>query len=334
MSIGYDLDISSEKGATLKANFSGIQGGKVDKENLSLSIFAFKNRSAQRIFSFHLNFSEIQNLYHFLNEISLIRDSENSHSASFIESTKDIKDILKGLECLDLNTCKAVLEKCGDKKVQTILESLSGIELEDLSATFKKKHHESELVNLEKLLELEDEGQITTTIKEHSELSAYVAGQPEKIFQNWIEKNLWIFGVEYIQKHDARKIGISSEADCIMESMDGFLDLIELKRPSAEILKYDSDHKSYYPHSDLSLAIGQCLKYLDVVDNYKLLLQQEHKVKIIRPRVKLIIGRTREDLPDEEFSALRMLNMNLNHVQVISYDYLLSCGRKLIESHS
>ena len=65
------------------------------------------------------------------------------------------------------------------------------------------------------------------------------------------------------------------------------------------------------------------------MDEYKLNLEKEHKVKILRPRIKIIAGRTNK-FNDEEFESLRMLNSNLNHIQIISYDYLLSCGKKVI----
>lgn len=114
-----------------------------------------------------------------------------------------------------------------------------------------------------------------------------------------------------------------------MESMDGFLDLIELKRPRYKIFQFDDNHKSYYASPDLSETIGQCLLYLQKMDEYKSILEKEHKVKILSPRIKIIAGRTSE-FNDEQFEALRMLNSNLNHIQIISYDYLLNCGKKII----
>ena len=95
------------------------------------------------------------------------------------------------------------------------------------------------------MLELEVTTTITVSIKDHAHLSEYVAGQPEKIFQNWIEKNIWTLGIDYIQKHPARQIGINSESDLIMETTDGFIDLIELKRPKFDMFAFDDSHKSF-----------------------------------------------------------------------------------------
>ena len=120
-----------------------------------------------------------------------------------------------------------------------------------------------------------------------------------------------------------------------MESMDGFLDLIELKRPRLEydIFKYDKSHLCYYPSADLSKVIGQCLFYLQKMDEYKLLLEKEFKVRLLRPRIKIILGRSNE-FDDDQLEALRMLNSNLNHIQVISYDVLLSNGQQIISAYT
>jgi len=234
-----------------------------------------------------------------------------------------------------LKLLKTVLDKFTEKdKVEKLFEILSEVELEYLTTAHKHQVYKTELENLNKLLELEDSGNIVEAIKVYDALKPYYAGQPEKIFQNWIEKNYsWIFGVEYLKKYDARKIALFSEGDLLMESLDGFLDLIELKRPKLEydIFKYDANHKSYYPSNDLSKVLGQCLFYLQKLDDFKLILEKEHKVKILRPRIKIIAGRT-ANFNDEQFNALRMLNSNLNNIEIISYDYLLNCGAKMISN--
>lgn len=236
-------------------------------------------------------------------------------------------------------------EEALKRHLMTILSDEKGLEalsklaesqsiVEAISAAYRQQMYQKEIKNLEKLLELEEAGNIVESIKNEESLKEYTAGQPEKIFHKWIEKNLWVFGVDYAKKHDARKIAIASEADLLVESIDGFLDLIELKRPklSCEFLKLDSSHKSYYPSPELSQAIGQCLLYLQKMADMKLVLEKDYKVQIIRPRVKIVIGRTNQ-FNSEQLKALRMLNSNLNHIQIVSYDYLLSCGRKIIANY-
>jgi hypothetical protein len=333
MSIQYDKEIFANEKIVLKANFSGINQGIANATNLTMSFYAYEKQTGQPIFSEKLNIEQIRELYNHLNQISLVTDSSKSTSGKFIETTDEVLDILNGLKSIDPDILKLILNKLNeDEKIKTILESLSDIELKHLSAAHKQKYYQTEINNLEQLLELEESENIVEEVKKHENLFAYIAGQPEKIFQNWIELNLWVFGVEYTKKHNARKIALFSEGDLLMEALDGFLDLIELKRPKYGIFQHDTNHNCYYPTSDLSKVIGQCLFYLQKLDEYKLILEKEHKVKILCPRIKIIAGRT-DSFIDEQFNALRMLNSNLNHIQIISYDYLVSCGKKIIASY-
>ncbi|MCK9399185.1 MAG: DUF4263 domain-containing protein [Bacteroidales bacterium] len=336
MSIQYDKEIFSNNNFSLKVNYSGIKDSVVESSSLIMSVYAY-DKTGKPIFSESLNFEQIKSLYEHLNQISIITDSTQTTSGKFIETTGEVIDILNKLNNLDPNILKVVLNKL--KNIESIQASLSEVEdkmgvpiLENITAYEKFKFWKEEIKNLELLLQLEETGDIVKEIKGQQSLRAYIAGQPEKIFQNWIERNhQWVFGVEYTKIKKGRKIALFSEGDLLMESMDGFLDLIELKRPQYGILKLDKSHKSYYPSSDLSKVIGQCLYYLEKMDNLKMNLEQEHKVKILRPRIKIVLGRTK-DFNEEQYNVLRMLNSNLNHIQIISYDYLLSCGEKMISN--
>lgn len=332
MSIQYHKEIFSNGKVVLNVNFSGIKDDIANATTLTMSFYAYDKITAKPVFTETLNFGQIKCLYEHLNQISIVRDGSKNTSGKFIETTNEILEILNGLKNIDPKILNTILKKLNeDEKIKTLLESLSEIELKNLSAAHKQKSYQTEIKNLEQLIDLEEKGSIIEDIKKHDNLKFYSAGQPEKIFQNWIEQNLWVFGIEYIKKYDARKIAIFSEGDLLMESMDNFLDLIELKRPKLKynIFDYDASHRSYYPSPDLSKVIGQCLFYLQKMDDYKLILEKEHKIKILRPRIKIILGRTNK-FNDNQFEALRMLNSNLNHIQIFSYDYLLNCGRKII----
>lgn len=320
MSISYDESIFYNNNTVLKINYTGIKNGIADTDNLKMSVYAYRKDNGSPLFSADLNIENMQLLYQQLNSISIIRDSSKTESGKFLELKDGIHSALKGLSLKDLNSLVKLLSK---------FDAEEEVALDNIIAAQKIVAWQTQLSNLELLLELEDNGNIVLDIKKYQNLNQYVAGQPEKIFQNWIEKNLWIFGVEYIEKYDARKIAFFSEGDLLMESMDGFLDLIELKRPKYDVFQYDSNHKSYYPSRELSAALGQCLLYLQKLDEYKANLEKEYKVKVLRPRIKIVAGMTK-NFNDEQYEAMRMLNSNLNHIQIISYDYLLDCGEKIL----
>ncbi|MBW8687747.1 Shedu anti-phage system protein SduA domain-containing protein [Chitinophaga rhizophila] len=336
MSIQYDKEILSNSNYTLKVNFSGIKDSIATAENLKMSIYSYSKTGAP-LFSETLNYDQIKLLYHHLEQISIIRDSSSTISGKFIESSSEIGELVAKLGLNSktnlLKSLLITLDK--DEKISNILSALSDLEVDTLFAYQRCHDWKKEIENLQKLLELEDAGNIVQEINRHPDLHKYSAGQPEKIFQNWIDKNhLWIFGVEYVKKHDVRQISLYSEGDLLMESIDGFLDLIELKRPSNAIFgKVDVSHKSYYPSSDLSKVIGQCLYYLQKMDDIKLNLEKEYKIKIIRPRIKIITGRT-NNYTDDQYSALRMLNCSLNNIEIISYDSLIKYGEKMIACYT
>lgn len=331
MSVPYHKELFNNGKVRLFVNFSNIKGDVAD-ENMTLHFYATDSNGIP-IFTEKLEVEEIRNLYKHLDSISVIRDGAEK-SAQFIETSDEINLIIDQLKQSDLDTILSLLEKFeSEEKVKGLLESLSELEIENLHGAFHHKLISVEISNLEQLIELELNGNITTDIKSVDHLLKYAAGQPEKIFQNWIEANLWVFGVDYIKKHDARKIAIFSEADILMESVDGYLDLIELKRPKHHLLKFDSSHSCYFPHTDLSKVIGQSLFYLQKLSEYKLNLESEYEVKVIMPRIKVIIGNNRGfDEPQKD--CIRLLNSNLQSIHLITYDDLVKFGYLLLDTYN
>ncbi len=330
MSVPYHRDLFNNGKVRLFVNLSNIKDDVAD-ETMTLHFYATDNNGIP-IFTETLEIDQIRDLYRHLNAISVIRD-EVSQSAKFIETSDEIDLILNQLKENDLQTILTLLEKFeSQEKIRGLLDSLSDLEIENLHGAYHHRLISTEIENLEKLIALEVGGSITKTIGAHAELHKYSAGQPEKIFQNWIESNLWVFGIEYIKKHDARKIALFSEGDILMESVDGYLDLIELKRPINSILKFDDSHSCYYPHPNLSQVIGQSLFYLQKLCEYKLTLEAEYGLKIIMPRIKIIVGRN-IDFNDKQKACLRMLNSNLNSIQIITYDDLLIFGKLLLKTY-
>ncbi|MDP2946850.1 MAG: DUF4263 domain-containing protein, partial [Nanoarchaeota archaeon] len=187
--------------------------------------------------------------------------------------------------------------------------------------------------NLEKLIGIVEDIDFIKQVELDPELQRYKANQREKIFHNWLEDNLWIFGVEYYKKHPFRKIGEdNSQADIILETVDGFLSLIEVKPPTVknnDLFRYDNSHRCYYPTSSFSEAIGQCLIYLQRIEDYKKEMEKEHLVRVLKPRIRLIMGKTK-DFNQKQNEALHFLNSSLQDIDIISYDQLLENGKRII----
>lgn len=335
MSIQFQREIFADDRIQLFVNFAGITPeNTTTKNDIALTLFAIDKLSYKHVFSVTLNYEQIKNLYGHLNGVSIIKDSAKVEDCRFVEMTSELSEILPILNKVDGKLLKAVLNKVNEnEKLKLVLEALSENEIQNLHATIRQTTHQRALQDLQLLLKLEEDSNIVEAVANHNQLEAYVAKQSEKIFQNWIEQNIWTLGIDYIKKHPARQIGINSESDLLMETTDGFIDLIELKRPKFDLFSYDDSHKSYFPSKELSKVIGQCLQYLKVLENYKLILEREYKFKILRPRIKIIVGRS-DKFNDEQHEALRMLNATLNHMQIISYDYLYACGENIISYYN
>jgi len=151
----------------------------------------------------------------------------------------------------------------------------------------------------------------------------------ESKFQEWFESNTWAFGIEYLKIYDTSKIGIHSDSDFIAQSLDGYHDLIELKRPSLDLLKYDDSHQDYYPSAELSKAIGQAVHYLFAMERSRTELEDEDQITVLKPRIKIIAGST-VGFSAKKRRALRLLNNGLHGMEVISYDQVVAGAEKLI----
>lgn len=319
----------------LMANFTWITDDIANAETIKLCFYAYQRWTWKQVFCETLEISQLRGLYDHLNAVSVIKDATRTTTERFVEATDDIIAIVDKLETIEPDILRIIFDKFEvDDRIIHILSTLTEVEAGNLHAAHKYQLYRKELDNLKTLLRLERDWNIVVDITTYPELLGYLAGQPEKIFQNWIEKNLWIFGVEYIEKYDFRRIAFYSDADLLMKSMDGFLDLIELKRPKYDIFKYDSSHSCFHPSLDLSKVIWQCLFYLQKMDEYKLVIEAANPgTQIISPRIKIIAGRSEAFTP-EEYKALRMLNSNLNHIQIITYDYLLQCWEQLLSLYA
>ena len=149
-------------------------------------------------------------------------------------------------------------------------------------------------------------------------------------YGNPISKNL--IPKEYIKKYDTRKIGIHSQADFIVESLDGFTDLIELKKSDISLFEKDNDRNINYPSQSLSQVIGQAIHYIKTMEDHRTVLKENDDLEVLKPRIKIVIGRSNKLLYDEK-KALRLLNSTLHGIEIITYDEILIRAKKIIDAY-
>lgn len=154
----------------------------------------------------------------------------------------------------------------------------------------------------------------------------------EQTYQEWCENHSWAFGNAYVIRDSVRRISIGDNLDLILPNViAGYRDIVELKRPNMAVLAYDSNHKNFYFSSDVSKAIGQCHRYLDILHEAAKNGLLDHKeVVAYHPRATIVIGRSNE-WDDDQQRALHGLNRRMHGISVMTYDHLLAQGERLIE---
>lgn len=153
----------------------------------------------------------------------------------------------------------------------------------------------------------------------------------ENYWQEWFSNNKWILGSDFAQIIDERRIDVENIADYIMRAFDGFVDLVEIKKPNnLAFWAQTKDHDNYIPSSDLVKAISQCLNYLHAIEQEANSIKfiERTKSKVIKPRCILIYGRS-NNWNDEQREAFRILNSAYNQVSILTYDHLLNRAKNI-----
>ena len=175
-----------------------------------------------------------------------------------------------------------------------------------------------------------------TSIKKIAALEEYEASlakdHPESYWQSWFSENKWLLGSDFAQIIDERRIDTENIADYIMKAFDGFVDLVEIKKPNGlPFWAGSKDHGNYVPSAELIKAITQCLNYLRAIEEEanSVKFVQKTKSKVIKPRCILIYGRS-DSWNDEQREAYRVLNAAYNQLSILTYDHLLVRAKNVL----
>jgi hypothetical protein len=153
-------------------------------------------------------------------------------------------------------------------------------------------------------------------------------------WQRWFEENDWVLGTEFVRLLEERPIDVTHIADYLMEAYDGFLDLVEIKRPEGQLRFWADakDHGNYIPHTTLIKAITQASRYVLEVEreaNSVKFLERIGGVKAIKPRCVLIYGRSNE-WTAEQREAYRVLNASYYNLTIMTFDHVLDRAKRIL----
>ena len=159
-------------------------------------------------------------------------------------------------------------------------------------------------------------------------------------WQSWIYNNRWLFGTQYGQIIQKEKVGFDNIPDFLLLTADGFLDVLEIKKPSSPVLVDDSSHQGNYRwSSETSEALAQANNYLDHTNSNHLAISQRIREKYnleinaIKPRAIILIGKS-DKWSNKKRECFRSLNRLLHGVEVVTYTDLLRRGQNLIKLYT
>jgi hypothetical protein len=157
----------------------------------------------------------------------------------------------------------------------------------------------------------------------------------EEKWQKWLELNSWILGSEFVKILDERNIDTENISDYLMKAYDGFLDIIEIKRPDGNLNFWadSQDHDNYIPSSSLIKAITQATKYICEVEreaNSVKFLERVKNIKTIKPRCILIFGRS-NNWNNKQKEAYRILNSSYHNLTIMTYDHVLARAKRILD---
>jgi len=152
-------------------------------------------------------------------------------------------------------------------------------------------------------------------------------------WQQWFQSNSWVLGSQFVRILEERHIDTQHISDFLMQAYDGFLDVVEIKRPDGGLNFWSPtiDHGNYVPSADLTKAITQASRYIYEVEreaNSNKFLEQVGGVKTVKPRCILVFGRS-NDWNEKQAEAYRILNASFHNLTVLTYDHVLARARRI-----
>lgn len=147
-----------------------------------------------------------------------------------------------------------------------------------------------DLTDINKLIEIADRKNALKEFEKYFKSNAL-----ESDWQKWFQKNYWVFGSDFISLSQDRRIDVENITDFIAKNIDGFVDVIEIKRPgdSMDFFEKSKDHGNLVPSKDLIKAITQLSNYLCTLESKSNEVDTTKRLgKILKPRGILIYGKS------------------------------------------
>ncbi len=166
----------------------------------------------------------------------------------------------------------------------------------------------------------------------------------------WQKKLLGILKLifpKYISVLSKIQINGKKQLDYLLIDANGYVDVIEIKKPSKNSLLYQKQYRNNFaPLKDLSGSVMQTEKYIFYLSRwgengektlnskYRDKLPEGLKIKIINPKGIIIIGRENDLSPEQKQDFEFIKRQYKNMIEIITYDSLIGRIKRVISSFS
>lgn len=193
---------------------------------------------------------------------------------------------------------------------------------------------------------LKAEAQIKTLKDMAAELKeSLTKDYSESTWQSYIKQNILIIQQGYIAAIDKMNtiVGGTKFPDFSLVTHDSFLDILEIKKPTTELLREDKSRGNYYWDTEISKAISQVENYIENVSNQasaiRGFVKDNHNIelKVVRPRGIILAGDNSTLSSQKQKDDFRLLTQASKNIVFVTYDELLTRLEnyiKVLEAHS
>lgn len=164
------------------------------------------------------------------------------------------------------------------------------------------------------------------------------ASLSESDWQRFLQKYILLFNTSYVKSIEKLSVDLRGKyPDFMLVNVYGYIDIFEIKKPSTNLLKHDDSRDNYFWDVEITKAITQTEKYVQMLIKKELdvkdIIEEKHKttVKVVRPRGFIVVGNSNQFENKKKEDDFRLLASSLKNVDIVLYDELLNNLKNLLK---
>lgn len=161
---------------------------------------------------------------------------------------------------------------------------------------------------------------------------AIESAKSESWWQTFIKANILVIQQGYIKAIEKMNIAIGTTKfpDFSLVTHDSYLDILEIKKPTTELVRFDPSRGNYFWDPEIAKAVIQVENYIESVSKYSDHVRSYIKdiygieLKVVRPRGIILAGNARSFTDQKQKDDFRLLCQSAKNITFVTYDELLS----------